>query len=140
MLGELLDVARSGLKRLTPPTGPDDGPEFVAWRYFVAGSIVVLYGGLATHIALACGFMTALFPGFAKADGQSKLQSQVTELRLEGIETKLWDLRIRQCEAWSKQKPTIAFTEKIRETQRKYAELTNGHLYELPDCRELQSE
>lgn len=85
--------------------------------------------GLVAVVALAWGF-TPLFPGFAKADGQ------VQDMRVEQLETALFDLRVQQCEASVLKKPTISYTEKMLEKQRVYERL-RGKPYDLPDCRDL---
>lgn len=138
MLGELLEVVKA-VSVLRPPPHHAAGRELTRWRWMVAVAIVSTASGLALHIALACGFFAPWYPGFAKADSQKKVEEQLQEMRAESIESQLWNLRIKQCEAWAENKPTITFTEKIREVQKKYVGIA-GAPYQLPDCRELQSE
>lgn len=92
---------------------------------------------LAIHIALACG-LTPFFAGFADASDIEIIRMQNKTSRLEQLQWRMFELRVKQCEAIVKGESSRAFTVQLEESQRTYLTLTNGMTYTLPMCEELK--
>jgi hypothetical protein len=90
---------------------------------------------LTIHIALACGLLP-MFPGFASAGDMEAVYIQNKAARLEQLQWRMFELRVKQCEAIDKGESPRVFTVQLEEQQRTYRALTNG-TYSLPDCREI---
>lgn len=106
------------------------------WRWMVFYSITGISSALIMHIALVCGYLPMFFPGFALASDQRATQSQVTAIRIEQLEARLFNLRKGQCDAIREGKSGLAYGQQIQPLARLYRELT-GDTYRLAECSEL---
>lgn len=93
---------------------------------------------LATHIAIACGFLTFMHPGFARADEISKVQAQVKVLsdsieaqRVANLRNTILEVRQKQCGAAAEVR--ALYTESLQNMLIEYETLTKQR-YPLPDC------
>src|SRR3989304_9621106 len=105
------------------------------WRYFVVTVTVANSIVLAGHVALACG-LTPWFAGFAYASDQKTAESQISETRAEQLEWRMFELRIKQCDAIKKGESPQVYTIQLDELYRKYRVLKD-ETPSLPQCREL---
>jgi hypothetical protein len=103
----------------------------------MACGIVGTAGVLAIHIALACGFLSGVWPGFAKADETTKIKEEVQVTRVENLEARIFDLRVSQCAAIREGKSAQVFTIQLQTLLQKYAQLTRT-TPNLPICEELK--
>lgn len=131
---DIIDVTATTLRKLRPPRTDEDP---TAWRWFMAGGIVGTAGALAIHIALACGFLGGVWPGFARADDTNKIKDEVQVARVENLEARIFDLRVAQCAAIREGKSAQAFTIQLQSLLQKYVNITQRSP-NLPICEELK--
>lgn len=116
------------LEFLIPPR--DDRPENIRrWRISIGLAMVILYG----HVLLACGWLQSLgFSGFAYA-------SDVKSIKVELLEQRIFDARLRQCTATSQESRQF-YASKVQELLSKFreAEGRTGGQYRLPTCDEVR--
>lgn len=131
MIKELGELASA----LIPPHDAD--PESLRrWRVILAGVVFIMAAGLTTHIALACGFIPMLFPGFASAADVQSLSQQQVVMRSESLGDTIYLLRKDQCIAQAAGNLQAAQTQdqRIREKRAVYRFLNHGNDYDLPPC------
>ena len=112
------------LEFLIPPR--DDRPENIRrWRISIGLAMVILYG----HVLLACGWLQTLgFSGFAYA-------SDVKSIKVELLEQRIFDARLRQCTATSQESRQF-YASKVQELLSKFREAEGQ--YRLPTCDEVR--
>lgn len=120
-------------RRLKPPKSDD--PIVNAWRWFIVVTVTANSVALVVHILLACG-LTPLFSGFAYASEQAESQRQVLATRLEQLEWRMFDLRVKQCEAIKRGESPRAFTIQLEQQMHTYRELKRADP-RLPTCSEI---
>ena len=94
--------------------------------------------GLAAHIAIACGYVAFMHPGFARADEISKVQSQIQAVadsidtqRLATLKSSILEIRQKQCK--STPEVRALYTETLQSMLVEYEDLTKRR-YPLPGC------
>lgn len=140
---------------VTPPEVKKLSAE-AKWKAVIAGGLIVTAGGLALHVAIACGYI-AWFPGFSEAGEvkkvEEKLTTQMTALetrlvtkmeksdelaktqRLNTLKKDLLDIRQKQCKTPSG--PVRAMMlEQLKAMQDEYATL-EGKEYTLVACSDF---
>ena len=129
------------LTSIIPTPGADPKLD---WRWRV--SVSMLLGGLTlavtAHIALACGLLQAMYPGFALASDVTAQARQLTTLQMSQIDNQILVTRTRQCDAMKANPPNESakqFAERrLQDLMEQWAELAINHQpYRLPDCSEL---
>lgn len=125
-------------KKLKPPSGASQGKDVTAWRWTVAITLGVTTVGLAAHIAIACGYVAFMHPGFARADEISKVQSQIQQVansidsqRISTLKSSILETRQKQCKATAEVRPL--YTESLQSLLVEYEEMTKRR-YPLPGC------
>lgn len=119
---------------LIPPH--DVEPEKIyRWRVLLAGTVILMACSLGTHIALACGFIPVLFPGFADATEVRDLASQQLAMRIESIGDAIYNMKKDQCIAQSTGNLQAAQTQdqRIRDKMAAYRQMI-GRDYFPPPC------
>jgi hypothetical protein len=86
------------------------------------------------QICLLCLLATMSLGGYAMRTFANN--SDVVDIKVELLQTRLLDLKIKQCEAIKAQKNTEFFAGQIQVQTEKYYILT-GRLPSLPTCSEL---
>lgn len=128
------DEVLEGLRRLKPPPG-DAGPdEIQAWRWFIAILLGATSMGLALHVAMVCGFLTILHPGFVRADEFQTMQKERRLERETDLETKILDTRLKQCTTAGDLRALHGAS--LQKMRVEYARLT-GRDYPLPACEDF---
>lgn len=113
---------------IPPPTAA--GPEVIRWRISVMCACM-LFG---VHVMWACGLLPGL-NGFAMAAEVQEIERDVTAIRRELLEARIFDTRVKQCTAESVAARRF-YAEKQRDLINGYIDLT-GREPALPGCREL---
>lgn len=89
------------------------------------------------HMAYAWGYLAWLgIHGFASAEEQKATQAQVAAIRIEQLEARMFDLRIKQCDAIRRGESPRVYTVELQGKIITYRELT-GNNPQLPACNEL---
>jgi hypothetical protein len=101
------------------------GAFIMSWRLLTLVFILGSFGAFAPF---------GLWGGFASAD----TKSIVTTTRVEYLEGRMFDLKVKQCTALEEGKPTTVYTVQLQELNRKYKDLTGVYYKELPACVELK--
>lgn len=120
-------------RKLKPPASDD--PVVNAWRWFIVVTVTANSVALVVHILLACG-LTPMFSGFAYASDQENSKGQIVATRLEQLEWRMFDLRVKQCEAIKRGESPRAFTIQLSQQMSTYRELKR-ELPRLPNCNEI---
>lgn len=130
----LKDIGELAVNLIPPHDG--DPEKIYRWRVILAGMVILMAGSIGSHIALACGFLPALFPGFASAEEVNNLAQQQIAMRVESLEDTLYNMRKDQCVAQSTGNLQAAQTQdqRIRDKLASYWKVTGGQRYELPPC------
>jgi hypothetical protein len=131
----VLEQTVEGLKKLRPPSGNANGREVTAWRWTIAITVGATAVSLGLHIALACGFLTAVHPGFASAADVSAMRDERRAERETDLETKILDVRLKQCT--SDATVRSLHTQTLQKMLVEYDKLT-GRQYPLPGCEDFR--
>jgi hypothetical protein len=117
-----------------PP--PDDAhpDEHRRWRWSISIVSIATVGALVVHIALAYGYLAIMHPGFAKADDLVQLKLEWREAREADLESRILDLRVKQCQASSTVKHL--YTDSLQKIMVQYTKMS-GRQYPLPNCQDL---
>ncbi len=137
-MSEFSDRAFAVLGALLPPTEADDPKVVRRWRVILALVVVMNTVSLATHIALACGFLLPMFPGFASASDVKALQRMILEQRVTSVRTQIMDTKKSACAAPSgevRQLYTTNLTQLLSDYERlTYETEGRARRFPLPDC------
>jgi hypothetical protein len=98
----------------------------------VKGAIIVTYRVVSTAALLgAYGLLGPVgYGGFASA-------SDAKEVRIDALDSEIFEIRVKQCEALDQGKSALVYTIRFNEKWRVYVNLT-GHEPKVPECRELK--
>ena len=103
---EIIEKAATAAKNLIPPKDGATDVHVRRWRLWIAGATFLNAAGLSIHIALACGFASPFYSGFAQASDFKGVQADMmevkTELRVKRINELgglLLDAKQKQCSA-----------------------------------------
>jgi hypothetical protein len=88
-------------------------------------------------IVVSFGVWPAVYPGFANAEDQQQVQSDIGDLRVEALTTRIFNLRVSQCQAIKDGKSAAAYTVQLTEQLLLYEKLTGKVYQNLPKCEEL---
>ncbi len=131
---EYIEKAVAGAKNLIPPA--DGASEHVKrWRLWIAGATFLNALGLSAHIALACGFASPFYSGFAQADQVESIKADLTKRRITELMTQMLDAKQKQCAASSEAKTLYRLTYNNLRTE--YFELI-GREFPDPPCSDFQ--
>lgn len=128
------DLIVEGAKRLIPPSADADAKHVQQWRWFLALLTGATAVSLAAHIALACGLIPAVSPGFALASDVQAIRDERKVERVTDLEAKLLEVKMKQClsEGVVKQLHTTTLQKMLIEYQR----LTKES-YPMPQCEDF---
>lgn len=120
------------------PPAPDADPKYVTrWRNNVSSTLFLLVVAVTLSNLLALGVIPFLFPGFALANDLQKQVQIATQIRIEQLDTKLFDTRGRQCAAMVN-KNTAAVqseTQRLQDKLNEYQDVAK-RVYRVPNCDE----
>lgn len=116
---------------ITPPAKGDHDGNY-RWQWLISFKV---WGILAFCAWAAGGFSAFGLDGFARAEDVQSLRQEVRETRLTALESQLFELRLKQCQAEGALR--VALSEQLAKLNRDYHELT-GTNYQLPSCEDLR--
>lgn len=108
-----------------------DRDDFV-WEVFMSATVI----SLLAFCAMSVGWLPLLGSGFALASDQKAVAAQSLAGRLEQIEWRVFDLRVKQCNAMKEGSSPIAYTLQLNQQIKTYRELT-GKNPDLPRCDQI---
>lgn len=135
MLDKLLNGLGILLPSLVPPRGHGEPREVIVWRWKIFLAVMAVGGFMALHVALACGWLVMLHPGFASASDLKQVIAQLEAQRGSVLDTAILDLRIRHCAATTPEARQL-YWGKIAPLLDEYQRL-KGRPYQLPGCADL---
>lgn len=108
---EYLEKAVDLIKNIIPPADGAAEAHVRKWRVWIAAACFINSFGLTLHIALACGFASPFYPGFAIATESSEIRLQMAAVKAE-LQTKrmkeltglLLDAKQKHCTAMGEAK------------------------------------
>lgn len=121
--------------RALVPAENADAKALYNYRVLLMGGFVMLVMGNAIHIALVCGYLTSIFPGFAKADEVQKLAQQQTAMLAQQLDNDIFRTREAQCHTASGDAKML-YTQRLQDKLQQWRGL-QGYQYRVPDCGEF---
>lgn len=102
------------------------------WEVFMSlTAIMGILFGLS-----ASGMLSIMGSGYALASDQTATKQQIVATRLEQIEWRMFDLRVKQCEAIKRGESAQVFTIQLEQQIKTYREIS-GKEPSLPGCNQL---
>ena len=133
-MGDALEIVGTLTKAIIPPHDANSEKVFW-WRLTLAGTVIAMAGMTTLHVALACGFLPAFFPGFANAADVRQMANEAREGRIESLDsdiyqkTKDWCVQLSNGNLGAAQALDLL----IREKKMAYFKLS-GQQYPQPPC------
>ncbi len=90
---------------------------------------------LAVHIALACGLISSVYPGFAQAGDVNQLREERKIERQTDLEQKILQMKKDQCTANGQARTLYTFS--LQKMLVEYQKLS-GSAYPVPSCDDFQ--
>lgn len=122
------------IKVLVPPKEGDIEGQ-TRWRWVVFMSIVGLGSGLMLHVALACGYLPAVSPGFASTSDTKAIQRRVDLIAILSIEHEIRWKTGELCKTTDYRQREDLNAE-VSRLQRDYRDIL-GVWYNVPSCDKL---
>jgi len=132
---EVKDAAKGWLKSIRPPGNDAPDKTVQAWRWAIAITTGVTTLSLALHIALACGFVGFLHPGFASAADVQQIRDERKAERQTDLEQKILQVKKEQCTATGQARSLYTFS--LQKMLVEYQKLS-GSAYPVPNCEDFQ--
>lgn len=130
----LLETLLSALKLLVPPRGTDKRGQ-TRWRWLVFVLLCAIVGGGLVHLALECGYLTSVFPGYATTADLARVESRFDLFMTGDLEERMLAKAAERCEAKdSRIKQELSAD--IARLQYDYHAITKGW-YRVPGCSDL---
>lgn len=128
-------------KMLIPPTDADPN-HIYNYRLVISGWVLAVTILSGVHVALACGFLTSIFPGFASAAAIKEENDtlSVQNKRLDAFEqanlgAQIFNMREKQCKAPAGARDV--YTTQLNDLYYRYSKLSPSQQYRLPGCEEF---
>lgn len=80
---EYLEKAVDLVKNLIPPADGAAEAHVRRWRVWIACATFINSFAISLHVALACGFASPFYPGFAVATESSEIRIQMAQVKME---------------------------------------------------------
>jgi hypothetical protein len=132
---EVKTGVKAWAKSLRPPKASATDRQVQAWRWAIAITSGVTALSLATHIALACGLISSIHPGFALAADIEQIQRERKIERQSDLEQKILQVKKEQCTASGQAKSLYTFS--LQKMLVEYQKLS-GSAYPVPACEDFQ--
>lgn len=103
------------------------GAIIVSWR--ITNAVMILW---------VTGWLSSFgYPGPARATEMTSVKDEARVTRIEGLEARMFDLRVKQCEALKANESPRVFTVQLQNLLDRYWALTQ-RAPSLPTCEELR--
>jgi hypothetical protein len=122
------------LRSLFPPDVAATPDAHHRWRWSVSIMTLASVTAITVHIAIACGYLTAIHPGFAHASDLQTLKVEWRQAQEAEVETKILETRVKQCT--SKEQVRHLYTESLQKLVVHYQRVA-GRAYPLPSCADI---
>jgi len=131
----LEDVGLGVVKAILPPRNTNDEYEQNRWRWMVFAALILIISGSVLHIALACGWLPSVYPGFAQVSSVTAIQTRVDLIAAQSLETAIRNRVADRCKAAD---PAFKqeLTEDIDKLNREYFTIQR-FFYREPKCQSL---
>lgn len=130
----LLEAGANVVKALVPPK-TNDLEDQQRWRWVVFTVLVSLSASLALHIALSCGWLPSVYPGFALASETQSIEQKLDLLTTIGLEREMRAKMQELCHE-TNQEHRSELNDDIARLQREYWTLMK-QWYQIPRCDQL---
>lgn len=129
-----LEIGSEAVKILIPPKTNDLEAQ-QRWRWVVFSVLLGLCASLGMHIALACGLVPSVYPGFALASETQSIEKKLDLLTTIGLER---EMRAKEQELCHERIPErrSELNDDIARLQREYWSLMK-QWYQIPRCDQL---
>lgn len=122
------------VKLIVPPRTNDLDVQ-QRWRWAVFASIIAISVAFTSHLALECGWLPELHPGFASQADVKNIEKKIDLISVISIERDIKD-KIRQMCKSHDPELRLELNDDIDRLQRDYKSIT-GDWYRLPKCEDL---
>lgn len=130
----LAEMGMEIVKTLIPPKTNDLEAQ-QRWRWVVFATLVSLGASLLLHIALACGMLPAIYPGFALESETKNITQKLDLLTTIGLEREMRAKMLELCKERSQDRRN-EINEDISRLQREYWAIEK-QWYQVPRCDQL---
>ena len=124
-----------GLAKALVPPRTNDLEAQQRWRWVVFIGLVGVISGLSLHIALACGWIPSLYPGFALASDTKSIQRRVDVIATLSLEHEMRAKALELCNEKSQQRRS-EINDDISKLQKEYHDISQIW-YQIPRCDQL---
>lgn len=129
-----IEVGTEIVKMLIPPK-TNDLEEQQRWRWVVFTLIVSLGASLLLHVALACGMLPGIYPGFALESETRSITDKLDLLTTIGLEREMRAKMLELCKEHNQDRRN-EINEDISRLQREYWSIEK-QWYQVPRCDQL---
>lgn len=129
--------AKTWLRAISPPRADASHKHVQAWRWAIAITTGATTLSLVFHILIACGWISALYPGFASAADVEQIRMDARIERQTDLEQKLLEVREKQCIASGQVR--VLHTFNLQKMLIEYQRLS-GSVYPLPPCEDFKTQ
>lgn len=132
-MGDFFKIVFFGL---IPPDLEAEPKLIQRWRINVSITLGILVMGTGLFAALAFGFMTFIFPGFALASDIKDTKSLLQQVRMAQLDSDIFSAHEKECEAITARNRDLAYQleQRVQEKLPYYQRLNNGQPYQLQAC------
>jgi hypothetical protein len=122
------------LKLMVPPK-TNDLDEQQRWRWVVFAFMVSMLSSVSVHLALACGWIPSVYPGFALASETKSIERKLDLLTTIGLEREMRAKMQELCHEREHDRRN-ELNDDVARLQRDYWGLTK-QWYQIPRCDQL---
>lgn len=130
----LAEMGMEIVKTLIPPKTNDLEAQ-QRWRWVVFAALISLGSSLLLHIALACGMLPSVYPGFALESETKTITEKLDLLTTIGLEREMRAKMLELCKEPNHDR-RAEINEDIARLQREYWSIEK-QWYQVPRCDQL---
>jgi|HubBroStandDraft_2_1064218.scaffolds.fasta_scaffold06416_4 hypothetical protein len=130
----LIEAGIAVAKMLIPPK-TNDLEEQQRWRWVVFASLVGLMSAFSLHLALECGWLPAIYPGYALSSDTQAIQRRVDVIATLSLEHEIRAKALELCQEKNRDRRN-ELNDDIAKLEREYREIARTG-YPIPNCDQL---